>query len=566
MRDAVIGVVITVFLALGASRADADVPRREPPGDSAAVDSLFRWATPSTPGCAVGVAREGRTLVARAYGRANLEHDAPNTTETVFETGSVAKQFTAAAVVLLARDGKLSLDDPVRRHVPELPAHAAAVTIRQLLHQTSGVPDWTSVTYIGGRALVGNFAYTNAHALDLVVRQRALNFAPGAEWLYSNSNYILAAVVVERVSGMSLPAFTRQRLFAPLGMAHTEWRDDYRRTVVGRATAYGPAGGGGFVQNMPFQHTYGPGGLLTTVGDLLKWNEALADGTVGGPVGGPRLAALMTTPARLADGRQVSYAFGLSVERHRGIPAVVHDGGTGGYRAYLARVPEQRLSVALLCNSAAVDPARLGRQVADVFLPAQAAAPVPAANGGAVLPSVPLTAAQLAAHAGLYRDTLMGTAVRADVRDSVLVLQNTGPMRALSPTTFVSASGAVRAEFTSDARSRTSLLRRTHQTDGTTVYARVEPWTPSAAELEALVGEYTSDEADGRYAVTVRDGALALRLSPTFAGPLTPTYRDAFTFGGWLLLRFQRDAGGAVTGLVASDVRVRAIPFVRRTP
>ncbi|MFI5310536.1 MAG: serine hydrolase domain-containing protein, partial [Gemmatimonadales bacterium] len=256
----------TLARTLGAQQADADLAAR--------VDRVLAQtnATSATPGCAVGVSHDGR-IVEHAFGMADLELGVANTPKTVFETGSVAKQFTAASIVLLAIEGKLRLDDPVRKYVPELPEYGAPLLIRHLLNHTSGVRDWGSVLALTGYGR-GERVVSQVLALDVITHQKGVDFTPGAEYSYSNSGYTLLATIVERVSKQTLPAFTAERLFKPLGMT-AQWRDDYTRLVPGRAQAYAPAPGGAWRLDMPFMNVYGNGGLLLTVGDLLKWNAML---------------------------------------------------------------------------------------------------------------------------------------------------------------------------------------------------------------------------------------------------------------------------------------------------
>jgi len=267
------------------------------------VDAVFAKWTQATPGCAVGVATNGKPSLAKGYGMADLEHDVRITPDSIFEAGSVSKQFTAASMLLLARDGKLSLDDPVRKYIPELPDYPpppaiatrgsgeaspappgdeggrVALTIRHMLNHTSGLRDWGSVAAIAGWPRTTR-VHTHAHVLDIVSRQRALNFTPGTRWSYSNTGFNLAAIIVSRVSGTPFPEFTRAHLFQPLGMLHTSWRDDYTRIVNGRAMAYA-ARDGEYHTDMPFENVYGNGGLLTTVGDLLRWNENFTAPLIG---------------------------------------------------------------------------------------------------------------------------------------------------------------------------------------------------------------------------------------------------------------------------------------------
>src|SRR5215218_4339574 len=247
---------VAVAGSLALSQATQTPPRE------AAVDSVFsRWTT-STPGCAVGVGANGTPVLERAYGMADLERDVPNAADTIFEAGSVSKQFTAAAVLLLARAGKLSLDDTVRKYVPELPDYGVPLTIRHMLTHTSGLRDWGELASIAGWPR-GTRAHTHGHVLDIVSRQKALNFTPGTNWSYSNTGFNLAAMIVSRVSGQPFAQFSRERIFEPLGMTHTSWRDDYTRIVKHRAIAYESLADG-YHEDMPFENVHGNGGLLTT--------------------------------------------------------------------------------------------------------------------------------------------------------------------------------------------------------------------------------------------------------------------------------------------------------------
>ena len=257
---------------------------------------------------------------------ADLEHEIRIASTSIFEAGSVSKQFTAAAVLLLAREGKLSIDDPVRKYVPELPGFQKPLLIRHMLNHTSGLRDWGSVAAIAGWARTLR-VHTHAHVLDIVSRQRALNFDPGTNWSYSNTGFNLAAIIVSRTSGMPFADFTRERLFQPLGMAHTSWRDDYTRIVKGRAVAYSRRDGA-LHTNMPFENVYGNGGLLTTVGDLLKWNENFATPIVGDAA----FVEEQQRPGAFNDGRSHSYAFGLYRRMYKGVREVSHGGSTAGYQ------------------------------------------------------------------------------------------------------------------------------------------------------------------------------------------------------------------------------------------
>ncbi len=391
-------VPIAVTLALmpatahGQRSADA-IPR---------VDAVFaQWNATTAPGCTVAASENGRTLLERAYGMADLEHDSRNTPGTIIEAGSVSKQFTSAAIVLLALDGKLSLEDDVRKYVPEVPDYGKTITIRHMMTHTSGLRDWGSVAGITGWPR-GRRAHTHADVLDIVSRQSALNFEPGHEYSYSNTGYNLLAVIVDRVSGMPFAEFSKQRLFQPAGMTDTQWRDDFTRIVKGRAVGYGPRLGGWAI-DMPFENVHGNGGLLTTVADLLRWTEHLESGALFGPAFKEMMHRRGVTNA----GDTIGYASGLGIGNYRGVPEVSHGGATAGYRAFLTRYPEQKLAIALLCNTGNANPAALAHQVADVLLGDRAPEPVRAqpqggGRGGGPAQAYTPGPAELSAFAGEY--------------------------------------------------------------------------------------------------------------------------------------------------------------------
>jgi CubicO group peptidase (beta-lactamase class C family) len=514
---------------------------------AARVDSLFAaWNNPQSAGCAVGVAQNGRTLLSRAYGSANLEHDIPNTPETVFEAGSVSKQFTAAAVVVLARQGKLSLDDDVRKHIPEVPDYGTPITLRHLLNHTSGLRDWGSVMQLAGWPR-GTRIYTHAHTLDVVSRQKSLNFTPGTEYSYSNTGYNLLAMVVDRVSGMSFAEFSKRELFQPLGMTRTEWRDDFTRPVKGRATAY-VMDDGAWHQQMPFENIHGNGGLLTTVGDLLRWNQALDSGTIAG-------LDTLETQGVLSNGRKIFYALGLGVADFRGLREVSHSGATAGYRAYLARYPETGVSVALLCNAGNANP-ELATRAAAIFM-ADRLAP---AGGPAPAPAVAVEAAELERRVGMYRSRRTGAPLRMLMADGKLRTGGATELVPIGERVYRFGATPTRVEFV-DA---TPVQVRIVYPDGDTVfYEPAAAADSSAANLATYAGEYRSDEAEATYTAEVVDGALVLKMRPSATFRLTPTYADAFSGPGGSIIRFIRGADGRVQAFTFGTDRVRELRFDR---
>ena len=508
----------------------------------AQVDKVFAKWTAGTPGCAVAASVAGKPVLSKAYGMADLEHEVKNTADTIFEAGSVAKQFTAAAVLMLARDGKLSLEDAVRKYIPELPDYGAPLTIRHMLNHSSGLRDWGSVAGIGGWPRTTR-AYTHAHVLDIVSRQRALNFPPGTRYSYSNTGFNLAAILVSRVSGMPFAEFSQKRLFGPLGMTRTSWRDDHRRIVKGRAVAYSEDAGTFRIQ-MPFENVHGNGGLLTTVGDLLKWNENFATAVVGDAA----FVREQETPGKFADGREHGYALGLTVGEYKGVRAVQHSGSTAGYRAHLSRYPDQQLSVAVLCNGSTAGATQYANAVADIYLGDRARPPVPPKG------THTLTPAELSAVVGLYRSTVTGEAVNLVRTDTGVRVERGTSFVPVSATRFVSGSGDT-WEVTGTA------ARLTDRYGSVEPYERTVPATPTMAELQELVGAYTSHEAETTLTVAVDNGSLVLKRRPDTVMRLTPLYPDAFT--GQLGTVIFRRSDNRVVGLSVVQDRVWDLRFAR---
>ncbi|MEO5568404.1 MAG: serine hydrolase domain-containing protein [Gemmatimonadaceae bacterium] len=346
-------VLVLILLATGSAAAQSPV------GASRWIGQIFApYDRPNVPGCAVGVVRDGALVYSRGFGEANLFRHVQNTPTTAFYIASLSKQFTAMSVLLLEQDGKLKLSDDVRRWVPEVP-RLGRITLHDLLQHTSGLRDYYGLLSINGwRA---NELLSEREFLDLVSRQRALNFTPGSEFLYSNTGYALLSIVVKRASGKSLRDFAAERIFRPLGMRNTQYRDDHTRAIDGEAIGY-VSQSGGYPVSIPQLDIVGDGGVFSTVEDLARWDANFDTGVVGGHEGMKRLQQ----PATLVDGRSTGYALGLSVGTFSGARIVSHSGAYGGYRSTYLRFPDERLTVITLCNVATMS-SQLAEQVANVM-------------------------------------------------------------------------------------------------------------------------------------------------------------------------------------------------------
>ena len=525
---------------------DGIVTAQSPASRQPRVDAIFNRFTSSTPGCAVAADVRGEHVIRAAYGSADLEHDVPITTDTIFEAGSVSKQFTAAAVALLARDGKLSLDDPVRMYVPEVPDFGAPLTIRMLLQHTSGLRDWGNLVALAGWPRTTR-VHTHAHVLDVLSRQRSLNFPPGTRWSYSNSGYNLAAIIVTRVSGKSFAEFTKASIFDPLGMKDTSWRDDYTRIVKRRANAYANRGGT-FTLSMPFENVYGNGGLLTTVGDLLKWNANFSTHIVGDAA----FVNLMEQRTILPSGRTHEYALGLYVDTYKGVREVDHSGGIAGYSAHLGRYPDQQVSVAVLCNLAGANATAYAKSVAELYLRGLHPATSPT-------PTHALTDGEATRLVGLYRSLKPAGVMRIERdKEGGLLARDVARLVSMSATRFVSSDLST---FEFDGQGQ---LRVTDEFGTVDVYDRMEPATADVEALKVFTGRYVSDEIETSMEVALDGDRLVVRRRPDFEAPLNAVWSNGFFSPslGWVI--FARDAAGQVISMSINQDRAWDVRFSRQ--
>jgi CubicO group peptidase (beta-lactamase class C family) len=514
------------------------------------IDAVFSpWDTTSSPGCAVGVSRNGDLVYARGYGMANLEYDVAISPDSIFHVASISKQFAAVAVALLAADGKLSLDDPIGTHLPELAGVGARITIRHLMHHTSGLRDqWTLQAYGGWRE---DDVITEADVLQMAARQRGLNFEPGAEYLYSNTGFTLLGVIVKRVSGQSLRQFAETRIFAPLGMTRTHFHDDHTMIVRQRTSAYQPRPGGGWRISIPVFDTYGATSLFTTVGDLLRWEHNF----VTAQVGGRALLDQAQLSGRLNDGSAVGYGWGLAVNTYRGVRVVGHSGADAGYRSDVVRFPDHDLAIAAFCNLSTTNPGDLTRQIADLLLPASALSPLP--------PKVSMTADALQALTGVYWNPVTDDVRRIALVDGALRTAPTGPpLEPLGDGRFRSGPRGGELLFPRAAAAGAQELHLLSPPLAPAVFKRLPAMTP-AADLARYAGRYHSTELDATFEVAVDGKVLTIARPRISTLTVEPIAADQFAAtSGSPTVTFQR-AGNAITGMTISMGRVRRLPFTR---
>jgi CubicO group peptidase (beta-lactamase class C family) len=537
-----------------------------PESVTAKVDKLFvDWNKPDSPGCSLAISQKGVVVYERGYGMANLELAVPITPASVFHVASVSKQFTAMSIMLLAQRGQLSLDDDVGKYIPEWADHGNRVTIRHLLSHTSGVRDGFTLRELNAAR---DDVFDNDMMVKILSRTRGLNFTPGTEFQYNNSAYALLASIVSRVSGQSLRAFAEANIFKPLGMTHTHFHDDPTIIMPNRAWGYHRDASGLRVSLHSYlNHIVGNTGLMTTARELLLWEQNFAEPRVGDKA---HIAAMQTPVIRTGWSDQSFYGFGLEIAEYRGLRTIGHGGGDGGYAAYVVRYPDQGFAAALLCNldniGSGLGVTRLTEAVADIYLSDVFATP-PASNATATPTGVTLPAEQLASKVGLYRDPVTGSVGRIFLRDGKLMASEgvgDGESVELTPVSenrFVISGTPVVAEFFPAAPGRPQEVRVTGAGPKPVVSQKLDAFTPSIAELRAVAAEYTSVELEGTYMVVARDSGLVLQIPGRNDIVLQPIFPDAFAGGVIGVVKFSRDARGAVTGFTANSSGVRGLRF-----
>ena len=544
--------LICLLFALGLGAA-APAARAADPAPEA-VDKLFApWDKPESPGLALAVVRDGKIVYRKGYGQANLEYGVPNTPATVFHAASLSKQFTAFAIHLLAQEGRLSLDDPVKKYLPELQVEAnPPITIRHLLHHTSGLRDqWDLLTLAGLRLDDG---ITDNDILGLLWQQKQLNFAPGQDFLYSNSGYSLLGLIVRRVSGQSLAAFTQERIFTPLGMRNTRFQESYGTLVKNRAYSYVRGREGWTYRALSYSNT-GATSLLTTVEDLVLWNANFDQPKVGNAAA---VAALQAT-AKFGDGRETYYAGGLFVGPYRGVPVVDHTGSDAGYRAYFLRLPQQKLAVLVLGNAADLDAFALGRKVADLYLEGEPGVQPPRAYPN----EVEVPARDLMPLAGDY-EIAPGRVVSFIVDQGKLFALSGGPrtpLAAAGAREFFARNPDMKVTFAPTSGNEPAPTGVLKAGERELPLKRLVRETPTVEMLRACVGDYYSEELRTVYSFELRNDKLVVRY-PRGVMPLNPINRDVFIAGYPLgVLTMKRDGTGKCQGFDATTGRVRNLKF-----
>jgi CubicO group peptidase (beta-lactamase class C family) len=535
------------------------------------VDKLFaQWDKKDSPGCALAIIKDGKIIYKRGYGMADLERDVPITSKSLFDIASTSKQFVAMSIALLAEEGKLSLDDDIRKHIPEMPDYGNKITIRHLVHHTSGIRDYCDLMYLAGLPFEND--YPEAQIIELIARQKSLNFKPGEKHLYSNSGYFLLGEIVQRVSGKSLNEFTKEKIFKPLGMEITHFYDDFTRVVKNRAIGYFPKKDGGYGIALFLFDLVGDGGLLTSVEDLFLWDQNFYHNKLGQQ--GQKLIEQLLTPGTLNNGKKLDYAFALGIGEYKGLKMISHGGAWAGYRSQLLRFPGQQFSVICLSNLAGFNPTVMAKKVADIYL-ADHFKDKPIDKKAKPVSTKPkllkVPESELKDKTGAYRNPETGGIWHIIYEEKKLKVKVPGfvfTIVPLSPLKFqaVDAPVDIWLTFLKPDKSGAAAMNVEITVEGRepVVYEPITLAAPSIDQLKEYAGNYYSEELDVTYKLFVKEDKLFCKYRYITEGfHLEPTLKDEFLLLGENV-KFNRDNQGKISGFTVNTGRVQNIGFEKK--
>jgi CubicO group peptidase (beta-lactamase class C family) len=527
------------------------------------IDELFsKWDKPDSPGGAVAVLKEGKVILKKVFGLANLEQNIAITPQTVFCIGSVSKQFTAFCVALLESRRQLSLDDDIRTHIPEMHDYGVPITIRHLILHTSGLRDHRMLIYLSGRE-TGELHGADEVLEKVLARQKIINFNPGDKYEYSNSNYFLLGEIVHRVSGKSLGEFARQNIFEPLGMNSTQYLDDYTRLIENRASSYYPSENDGYRNYIDTFDLVGSGGVYTTLDDLILWVRNFEKAKVGGP----EVIQKVLARGKLNTDEEIDYSFGLEHGTLKGLQTIFHSGSHGGYGAMIRWFPEQEFLVICLSNFSRLDTRYISRRIADIYLKDLFR------EKQEIHQIISLPREQLQDKSGFYQSPTDKSVLKVSVQNDRLLCESnfswTVEYAPINQTEFksVKPDTPMILKFVRSDDNPPFVIQNLYEAREINTYEPVKLVSLSEEELLEYTGEFDSEEMDTTWRMIIKEGKLYVRFERAQRrapqGFLRPIIKDEFA--AWpSIFTFFRDKDGKVSGFVFGPDKKTGIEFRKR--
>ena len=537
------------------------------------VDKILAdWNNKATPGMNVLISRNGMPIYSKSYGSANLEYRIPNANNTIFHAASISKQFTAFAIAMLANQGKLSLEDDIRNYLPDLPDFGKKITIRHLIYHTSGLRDqWGLLSLAGWRS---DDVILQNHILKLVKKQKSLNFSPGTEFLYSNTNYTLLAEILQKVTGKQFAEWTKENIFDPLEMKHTYFSDSYEKIVDNRAYSYHKLNDG-YKMSILNYATVGATGLMTTSLDLGKW----ANNFKTLKVGSKEIMNIMHQTGTLNNGEAVkvdlgqdqiiNYAFGQAMTTYKGYRLIYHDGSDADYRTYLGRFPEQNLSIILLCNTGSINPEKIALEIADIYLDN------PIGEKSEKLKFEEKKETEMATKIPL--SVLEKYVGRYEIRPNVVITIKAEGDRLKAQITgkktvhdlIVKSNSEfylplLKASITFQRDKDNGVNQMIFKYDeGTVIAPKLEAFDPKSIDLNEFSGKYASDELSTAYTFAVKDGVLTTEHPRQGDIHFALLELDYLIGDAWFFktVEIVRDKDKNISGIKVSNGRIRNLWF-----
>lgn len=529
---------------------------------SQAIDIIFKeWDKADVPGCSMGIIKDGELIYAKGYGLANMEYAIPNSASSVFRIGSTSKQFTAACIVLLAEQGKLSLDNSLDTFFPEFPEYAKNITIRHLLNHTSGIRDYLTISYLKG---FGNDDYYKDSAImKWLINQSDLNFKPGDEYLYSNSGYWLLGQVVNKVAEMNMADYAHKEIFKPLGMLNTHFHNDHTLIVKNRASGYVPNGMNGYKISMTTLDMIGDGGIFTTINDIKKWDDSYYDYSTLSK----EFWNMMTQQGVLNNGETIDYASGLGIGSYKGLKTIRHGGAFVGFRAELLRFPEQRLSIAVFANRGDANPSAMADQVADIMLKESFINAKPKAQNQTDIIEksfIKLSSEELERYAGDYWNESDSYARKIYVKNDTLKyyrsLNSVSDLIPISKNEFkmINVRADVLVKFDQKENQSMTVIVNGGKPIISKEYQKKDYTKDELVDFE---GKYYSKELDTYYTLKLEDNSLMLYINDIKKSHLKPIMKNLFTNEDYGNLKFVNDKEGNPTSFRLAAGRVKNLKF-----